>query len=60
LKPCGLHGSGHVKIALPGHVRQVVMLEGHASALQGPQRSSTSSATNVTAVALLVPAYCEP
>src|SRR5204863_8365395 len=36
LEPCGFHRSGHVKIALPGHVRQVVMLEGNASALQGP------------------------
>src|SRR5947208_667410 len=36
LEPCGFHRSGHMKIALPGQVRQVVMLEGNASALQGP------------------------
>jgi hypothetical protein len=59
LEPGGLHRAGDVNVALPSHVRHVVVLEVHASAFQRMHELFTSSASQVAAVALFVPENCE-
>src|SRR6266446_4376721 len=60
LEPCRLDRARHMHVAFPGHSREVVVLEGNSLRLQRLHYFSMSVPTSqVAALALLVPAYCD-